>query len=59
MRFYDLEEEFKQVSTQIAKTLTLLELAKLYEHRSEILVEARQIVHELDIPEPVWCWENS
>jgi hypothetical protein len=58
MRFYDLENEFRQMSAKIARTTNPAELLPLRQHRNRIAAEARQIANELGILEPVWCWNN-
>jgi hypothetical protein len=58
MRFYDLEHQFEQISAQIAKTSNPAELAVLQARRHIIVAEARDIVNQLGILEPVWCWNN-
>ena len=57
-RFYQLELEYRVLLKQIAGTLNAVDLAQLKKHRSEIVVEARQIVRDLNAPEPRWCDEK-
>jgi hypothetical protein len=58
LRFYDLENEFRQISAKIARTTNTAELLRLQQLRNKIAAEARQIVNELGILEPVWCWSS-
>ena len=44
--------EVRQVFAQIARANNLAELATLNQRRSEIDVEALEIVHQLNIPDP-------
>jgi hypothetical protein len=54
-RFCQLEREYRVLLKQIAKTMSARDLAQLKKHRNEIVVEARQIVRDLDAPHPQWC----
>ena len=52
---FNFKYEFRQVSAQIARALNFAELATLNQRRNEIVVEAHEIVHQLNIPEPRGC----
>jgi hypothetical protein len=54
-RFYDLEHDYRQVSARIAKAVGVREAARLFHRRSAILGEAREIVNQMNVPEPHWC----
>jgi hypothetical protein len=54
-RFYDLEHEFRQVAARMATSTSTLEVATLLQRRMKIVSEARQIVNQLNTPEPRWC----
>jgi hypothetical protein len=53
-RFYDLEHEYRQVITRIVETDDEAELAYLYDRRRMIVVEAREVIDNLNVPEPRW-----
>jgi hypothetical protein len=54
-RFYDLEHEFRQLSERIKDATSVPEIATLLHRRLKIVVEAREIVNQLNAPEPHWC----
>ena len=54
-RIYDLENEFRQVSARIAKAPNFAKFATLHRRRNRVFVEAHEIVHQLNIPEPRGC----
>jgi hypothetical protein len=58
-RFYQLEREYRVLLAQIAKTMSAADLAQLKKHRTEIVVEAREIVRGLNAPNPRSCGRNS
>jgi hypothetical protein len=49
------QHQVRQVSAQIARALNFAELAKLNQRRNEIVVEALEIVQQLNVPEPSEC----
>jgi hypothetical protein len=48
----NFKHEVGQVSAQIARAPNFAALATLNQHRNKIVVEALEIVHQLNIPEP-------
>lgn len=59
-RFYRLEEEYCVLIKQMAGTMNIADRANLRKHRDAIVVEARDIVRRLGIPDSNWCgtrWE--
>jgi hypothetical protein len=53
-RLAKLEQEFRVVSKQIASSTNPADVAQLEKHREAILIEAREIVRKLNLPEPNW-----
>jgi hypothetical protein len=51
-RFTELEREYRAISARIAKARGVAAIAVLVEHRTKIVVEARKIVNDLDVPDP-------
>jgi hypothetical protein len=54
-RFYKLEQEYRVLIRQIAKTMNVADLVQLKTHRNNIVVEARDLVRRLNIPDSNWC----
>ena len=53
-RFYDLEHEFRQVSERMKDATSVPEIATLLHRHLKIVVEAREIVNQLNTLEPHW-----
>jgi hypothetical protein len=53
-RFYELEHEYRQVSDRIAKSVGVTDIVPLLQHRTRIVVEAREILNKMNLPEPHW-----
>ena len=59
-RFYKLEHEFRVLSKQIRASGRSADRDNLRKHRDAIIVEARDIVRRINVPDPNWCasrWE--
>jgi hypothetical protein len=59
-RFYWLEHEFRVLSKQIRASAHSTDRDNLRKLRDEIIVEARDIVRRINVPDPNWCasrWE--
>ena len=59
-RFYKLEHEFRVLCKQIRSSARSIDRDNLKKHRDDIIVEARDIVRRIDVPDPNWCgsrWE--
>jgi hypothetical protein len=52
---WNYQHQVRQVAAQIARALNFAELAKLNQRRNEIVVEALEIVQQLNVPEPSEC----
>jgi hypothetical protein len=53
-RFYKLEHEYRQISERIAKAASVTAMVPLLQHRTRIVVEVREIVNKMNVPEPRW-----
>jgi hypothetical protein len=53
-RLAKLEQELRVISKQIASSANPADVAQLEKHREAILIEAREIVRKLNLPEPNW-----
>jgi hypothetical protein len=59
-KFYKLEHEFRVLSKQIRASARSIDRDNLRKHRNAIIVEARDIVRRINVPNPNWCasrWE--
>jgi hypothetical protein len=55
-RYFHIEREFHLVTERLADCADAADLSELSDHRDAIILEARGILHELDIWEPTWCF---
>jgi hypothetical protein len=53
-RLAQLERQYRVVAKQIANSANAADIAQLEKHRDEIVVEAREIIRKLNLPEPNW-----
>lgn len=58
-RLAQLERQYRVIAKQIANSVNAADIAQLKKHRDEILVEAREIVRKLNLPEPNWTQKKS
>ena len=54
-RFYVLEHEHRQLAARIIKAVGVKEAARLLQRRMAIVTEAREILNQMNVPEPHWC----
>jgi hypothetical protein len=53
-RFGWLQQQFRTITTQVAKSVNAADIAQLKKHRAEIVEEARAIVRKINVPTPNW-----
>jgi hypothetical protein len=53
-RFYELEHEYRHILERIAKAADVTAIVPLLQHRTRIVVEAREIVNKMNVPGPHW-----
>jgi hypothetical protein len=53
-RFYELEHDYRQTSVRIAEAVDVPSIVPLLQHRTRIVVEAREIMNKINVPEPHW-----
>jgi hypothetical protein len=58
-RLAKLEQEYRVISKQIANSANPTDVAQLEKHREAIVLEAREIVRKLNLPEPNWTRKKN